>query len=338
MPGPMGGGRGGGFGGGSRGGGGSRAGGFGGGFGGGSRGGMHGGMGGPRGPMHHGPHHHGPFWHRPRPMFWGPMFHRPHYYGGGGCLGGAFSLIAMVLVLVILVPVLLITSFGSAFGGCSFVDVINYDEQVFQDYAKMQYSEAFSDTENYENNILIVFTVYDGYDGYECIPYGGYDIDTEVNDLFGEYFETVVWNAIPNYYENALPSAFKSIIEKMTTKVSAITGVPEGEVDPSFSKLYNKSSLSIHETTVNKALVEFTKKTGINIAIVVDEGADIFGTDGGNGDSSALIIFAILVIVIVAIIFINKKNNNGGGNSGNTQKTDPNAGQGRYDPNTGTWT
>jgi hypothetical protein len=33
----------------------------------------------------------------------------------------------------------------------------------------------------------------------------------------------------------------------------------------------------LNEKTVNGALVEFTENTGINIAIVVDEGADVFG-------------------------------------------------------------
>ena len=326
MPGPMGGGRGGGFSGGSRGGGGGSR---GGGFSGGSRGGM---GGGPRGPMHHGPHHHGPHWHRPRPIFFGPVFHRP-YYGGGGFFGGGM---VIAILLLVMIPALLFSGISSLFGGCSFVDEIIYDDATFEKYANAQYYEAFSETENYEKNILIVFTVYEGYDGYECIPYGGYEIDTEVNDLFDDYFTSTVRNAVPYYYENALPSSFKSIIEKMTVKVSAVTGAPEGEVDTSFSKLYNKSSLSIYESSVNKALVEFTEATGINIAIVVDEGADVFGVEKAGDSVTAGIIFLVLIAIIIVLIIIRKKMKKEKNNS-NTQKTDPVAGQGRYDPNTGTW-
>lgn len=340
MPGPGGGSRGGGFGGGSRGGGfggGSR----GGGFSGGSRGGGFGGMGGPRGPMHHGPHHHGPFWHRPRPMFWGPMFHRPHYYGGGGCLGGAFSIVAVILVLVILVPALLITSFGSLFSGCSFEDQIIYNEREFQTYANTRYREAFGETENYETNILIVFTTYEGYHGYECIAWVGDDLDSDVRDMFGnEYteFGRKVQSTVPeNLYEFSLSANLKDVVNHMATKVSPITGTPDGEVDTRFSKLYNNSDLALNEKTVNGALVEFTKKTGINIAVVVDEGADVFGVESGEDDKIAAIIFVILAVVIIVVLVTSKKNNNGGGNPGNTQKTDPNAGQGKYDPNTGTW-
>ena len=337
MPGPGGGSRGGGFGGGSRGGSfgsGSR----GGGFGGGSRGGGFGG--GPRGPMHHGPHHHGPHWHRPRPMFFGPMFHRPRYYGGGGCLSGIMGIVMVMVLTLIMIPAILFGGFASLFGGCSFDgDKIGYDEQAFQTYANKAYSEAFSETDNYEENILVVFTVYEGYEGYECIAWVGDDLDVEVKEMFGnEYtpFGTTVLSTVASYYEFSISSNLADVTKKMANKVSAITGTPADEVNTEYSKLYNNSDLAINENTVNKALVEFTQKTGINIAIVVDEGADIFGVEKGNDGKNTLIIFAILVIVIVAIVFITKKNKNGG-DGGNTQKTDPNAGQGQYDPNSGTW-
>ena len=339
MPGPGGGSRGGGFSGGSRGGGGGSR---GGGFGGGSRGGGFGG--GPRGPMHHGPMHHGPHHHHHGPIFFGPRFHRRGFFGGfggGGCLSGVFGIIALILVLLILVPALFITSVGSLFGGCSFSseDEIIYNESAFQAYANKAYSVAFDDTANYEENILIVFTTYEGYDGYECVAWVGDDIDVEVKEMFGnEYtpFGTTVLSTVASYYEFSISSNLADIAKKMANKVSALTGAPENEVNTEFSKLYNHSELAINENTVNKALVEFTQKTGINIAIVVDEGADIFGVQKGNEGSSSLPIFAILLIAIIAVIIIMKKNK--GGTSGtSTSKTDPDAGHGKYDPNTGTW-
>lgn len=336
MPGPGGGSRGGGFGGGSRGGSGSH----GGGFGGGSRGGGFGG--GPRGPMHRGPHH-----HHHGPMFFGPRFHRPRFFGGfgfggGGCLSGILGIVVFGMILLILIPTLFITSIGSLFGSCSFSteDEIIYDEAEFQTYANKAYSVAFENTDCYEENILIVFTTYEGYDGYECIAWCGDDLDVELKEMFGnEYtaFGTTVLSTVSSYYEFSISSNLSDVAKKMANKVSAVTGEPSGEVNTEFSKLYNHSALAINETTVNKGLVEFTQKTGINIAIVVDEGADIFGVEEKEDGKTALIIFAILVIVIVAIVVITKKNKSGS-NGGNTQKTDSNAGQGKYDPNTGTWT
>lgn len=240
----------------------------------------------------------------------------------------------VVIILLLLVPALFITSVGSLFGGCSFDDQINYEESTFQIYANARYEEAFADTEDYENNILIVFTTYEGYDGWECIPWGGNHIDKEVDYLFGEDFEYVVYNNIPEYYENSLTKNWKYIIEEMTEKVEKVVDAPEGDVDTSFSKLYNRSNLNIDSETVNAALVEFTEKTGISIALVIDEGADVFGVESGN-DDKAIMIFAIVLIVIVAIVII--MNNKSKKNKASTEKTDPDAGQGTYDPNSGTW-
>lgn len=240
----------------------------------------------------------------------------------------------VVIILLLLVPALFITSVGSLFGGCSFDDQINYEESTFQTYANARYEEAFADTEDYENNILIVFTTYEGYDGWECIPWGGNHIDKEVDYLFGEDFEYVVYNNIPEYYENSLTKNWKYIIEKMTEKVEKVVDAPEGDVDTSFSKLYNRSNLNIDSETVNAALVEFTEKTGISIALVIDEGADVFGVESGN-DDKVIMIFAIVLIVIVAIVII--MNNKSKKNKASTEKTDPDAGQGTYDPNSGTW-
>lgn len=119
----------------------------------------------------------------------------------------------------------------------------------------------------------------------------------------------------------------------MTEKVSAVVDAPEGDVDTSFSKLYNRSNLTIDSETVNEALVEFTEKTGLNIALVIDEGADVFGVDNGD-DNKVIWTFAIVLIVIVVIVLI--MNNKSKKNKASTEKTDPDAGQGTYDPNSGT--
>lgn len=313
----MGGSRGGGFSGGSRGGGFS-----GGGFGGG---------------MHHGPrgphHHHGPHYHRPRPfIFFGPRFHRPRYYGGG-CAGSAFIFFALIMLAIFFIVYLVAMPSGN---GATFdpnSDII-YSESTFQAYANDQYFKAFSETESYEENILIVFTVYEGYDGYECIPWGGNEIDEEVSMLFGDYFRSVTKNAIPSYYEYALPTGFRSIVNTMKGKVSALVEKPTGNVDTSFSKLYNNSALTIDSTVVDKALREFTEETGINIAIVVEEGEDIFESSKGDG-KAVLIIILIVVTAIIVIAIVNK--NKGGNGGASTSKSDPEAGQGKYDPNTGEW-
>lgn len=335
MPGPMGGGRGGGFSGGSRGGGG---------FGGGSRGG--GFSGGPRGggfrggPMHHGPHHHH---HRPF-IFFGPRFHGPFHRDGIGC----FSVITVAAFALLFVIIFI----GAIFGTVEMEDHgsgnIVYDEAAFQKYANQQYYNAFSQTDEYEENILLVFVVFEGYEGYDCIAWGGNEIDYETNNLFGYDFQNVVEGEMPDYYELAMTQSLKNIVYLMTKKASArYTPSAEG-YDTSFSRVYNNSELDIDEATVEKELVAFTTKTGYPISIAVVDGEEIYGELGRDGTALkddeasigktiALAIIVVVIIVVIIAFFSKKKGGGGNANTNKSDKTDPNAGQGKYDPNTGTW-
>ncbi len=322
MAGPGGGSRGGGFSGGSRGGGGSfggsRGGSFGGGYSGGSRGGgFHGGG------MHHGPHHH----HHHRPIFFfGP---RRHYYGGGGgCFGGV--IVAMVILGIFALAFVGMIIDGFTNPGDPNGDII-YNESTFQSYANSEYFTAFSQTEDYENNILLVYTVYEGYDGFECIAWVGDNVPYRINSMFtGE----AISRYVSDYYEFQLSKGIAMSVDALADSIDA-----SGEaVDTKYSKLINYSSLDMNKDTVNASLVSFAEKTGINIAVVVVDGADVFGVT--ESENLGFAIFGIVLIVIIAIIIIGSINQSKGkGSSGNdkTDKTNPDAGQGKYDPNTGTW-
>ncbi len=317
MPGPGGGSRGGGFSGGSRGGGGSFGGSRGGGFGGGSRGGSFGG-----GPMHHGPHHH----HHGPIFFFGP---RRHYYGGGG--GGCGGVIVALVILGVFALAFLGMLIDSLTVGDDPNGNIIYDERTFQGYADSEYFNAFSATEDYENNILLVYTVYEGYDGFECIAWVGNNVPTSIDEMMTG---SAISSGISDYYEFQLSKGIAMSVDKLTDRAPASSV----SVDTRFSKLTNYSSLEMNKETVNKALVAFAEKTGINIAVVVVDGADVFGVSE-SGDAG-FAIFGIVFIAIIAIIIIgsvNKSKGNGSSSNDKTDKTNPDAGQGKYDPNTGTW-
>lgn len=317
MPGPGGGSRGGGFSGGSRGGGGSFGGSRGGGFGGGSRGGSFGG-----GPMHHGPHHH----HHGPIFFFGP---RRHYYGGGG--GGCGGVIVALVILGVFALAFLGMLIDSLTVGSDPNGNIIYDEGTFQSYANSEYFNAFSATEDYENNILLVYTVYEGYDGFECIAWAGDNVPTSINEMMTG---SAISSGISDYYEFQLSKGIAMSVDKLTDRAPASSA----SVDTRFSKLTNYSSLEMNKETVNEALVAFAEKTGINIAVVVVDGADVFGVSE-SGDAG-FAIFGIVFIAIIAIIIIgsvNKSKGNGSSSNDKTDKTNPDAGQGKYDPNTGTW-
>ena len=317
MPGPGGGSRGGGFSGGSRGGGGSFGGSRGGGFGGGSRGGSFGG-----GPMHHGPHHH----HHGPIFFFGP---RRHYYGGGG--GGCGGVIVALVILGVFTLAFIGMLIDSLTVGDDPNGDIIYNETVFQTYAGGEYNNAFRGTEDYENNILLVYTVYEGYDGFECIAWVGNNVPTSIDEMMTG---SAISSGISDYYEFQLSKGIAMSVDKLTDRAPSSSA----SVDTRFSKLTNYSSLEMNKETVNEALVAFTEKTGINIAVVVVDGADVFGVSE-SGDAG-FAIFGIVFIAIIAIIIIgsvNKSKGNGSSSNDKTDKTNPDAGQGKYDPNTGTW-
>lgn len=312
MPGPGGGSRGGGFSGGSRGGG----------FSGGSRGG--GFSGGSRGPMHHGPHH-----HHHGPIFFGPRFGR-RYYGGGGCLG---SMIGSIIFIIVFIAIMGLAIFAMIFGETDVNSGIIYQEQALQTYANDQYYSIFANTENYEENILLVYTVYEGYDGYEAITWIGDDVPKDINLMFTGQ---AISKYIADYYEFQLPRAISMAVEDLADKIPQTSG----SIETGYSKLVNNSSLAMNKDTVNDALVAFTEKTGYNISVVVVDGETVFGnTNADNEDDLAFVGFLVVLAIIVVIIIVSskKKSAPAGGPKGSSDKTDPDAGQGKYDPNTGEW-
>lgn len=286
MPGPGGGSRGGGFGGGSRGGGG----GFGGG--GGYRGG---------GGFHRGPRFYGGYGYGPRFGF-GPRF----YGGGGGCIGGLLGMLMAPIILLLVVGILLVSMVGNAVTGFINGGSIIYDEEQFQDYANQRYAEVFggAPSELYEDNMLIIFTTYEEYDGYECIAWVGYNVRSEVSDLFGAAgtpFYTAVQGSInQKLYKYSLTPNLVSVMERMTDTVEGL------DLDSSYyteydhskaakSRLLNYTDLQIDANFVDEALEKFTEATGIPVAIVVDTGENVFG-------KTLPILEVIIIIALVALM------------------------------------
>ncbi|MBQ7384551.1 MAG: hypothetical protein IJV72_07160 [Clostridia bacterium] len=328
MAGPGGGSRGGGFGGGSRGGGfgGSRGGGFG--------GGMYGG--GPR---------RGGFGFGPRMPFFGGWYHRP-YYGGSGCLGGLMGVILLPLILLIMVVAILFGTVGSAISNVANGGIISYDEKVFQDYANKRYSEEFSSSGAYEDNILIVFLTNEECDGYYTIAWVGDSINRNVTDLFGD--ETTAFGRAmrtsinSEYYEYSLSANLASVADKMAASVKSL-GLKssylykDGTDSKTESHMTNYSPLTISQETVDNSLKAFTEETDIPMVIVVDTMENVFGK---NIPISDIIIVLVLVAAAVALIvvivkMVRKNKNNGGSDGGNSQNSGNGGSSNRYNQNSG---
>ena len=312
MAGPGGGGSGG-FGGGSFGSSGGS-----GGFGGGSFGsGGHGGFGGPS-------HHRGPHFYGPRVRIGGHSF-------GGGCFSG-------------IVIILFIAFFGMYMfmPDSSVITIGNdaeamYDEATMQDYANEKYNEYFGSSDTAEDNILLVFLANEASDGYYTIAWVGDNINSDINEMFGEYTEygNAMTQHIDEYYAYSLDTDLASVIKDMTEsvlslKLSSSFNEQSAPGNIAGSKIVNLTSLELNEELVNKALNDFTKQTGIPCVIVADSFEKVFGVeseDAAENDKStaqvaiysgpsfsvvaligAGIIIVIMAVVIIMLLRSKKKN------------------------------
>jgi hypothetical protein len=293
MPGPGGGSRGGGFG--RSGGGsfGSGSGGFGrgsGGFGRGPRPGRFGGF--------YRPHFHMPFFGFPRPFF-------GYGYGGGGCLGGLMGIILFPVLIISIVASVIFSIFGSFGGSVSNIasggHYIENDEKM-KNYCMEQYAKEFSDTVEYEDNILIVFLVDDNRKDFYTKVYVGDNIEDSINDMFGgmytEYGRSLM-NNIQKNYDDSLSRTLAATVRDMTNEINDLSlessfYEEKGSPGEYISHVTSHSSIEINENTINSALKDFTEETDIPIVIVIDDMDEVLDKRI-NGQDILNVILAIAI-------------------------------------------
>ena len=293
MPGP---------GGGGHSGGGGRGGFSGGGFGGGSHGGFGGGF-------HSGPH---------IPMGGG---FRPHFprrtHVGGGCCGGCFSGVVILLFIAFFLIWLL------APGGTIVLGDSGYSEERFQDYANTQYEAAFRTSSAYEDNLLIAVLVDEDYVNFNYIAWVGDHIDYEINGLLGNN-DTALGMAMldcisETNYKYSLDSDLARVMDTMAGEIRALglsgsftCSEEHIQVD---SHLRNYSHLDMTDATVNDALTAFTEATGIPVVIVVEDMDTVFGESGSSaqtqtepqsvgGFNISIAVLAVMGVVLAAALVI----------------------------------
>lgn len=205
---------------------------------------------------------------------------------------------------------MLISMVFSGIGGL-FAQDDEYVEEVMQDYANAQYAAEFPAGDTYEDNILIVFLANEDMERYYCIPWVGNNLNESVNNLFGARFESVVTSRFGGFYKYSLPTDLAYVIETMGANVEGL-GLESSfkyETDGTHAKshLTNHTSLQMDDALVNRALTEFTEKTGIPAVIVLEDEADVFKP---AEESSGFPVGAVVGIVIgvgligLAIYFI----------------------------------
>lgn len=276
MPGP---------GGGGRGGGGS----FGGGFGGGGFG------GGPRGPR----------------------------FGGFGFFpffgGGLLSILFFPFLMILFAGILIVTTLMGAFGAIGEGGQLVYDEMRFQDFANEQYAQIF-DAQGYESNILLVILTSEEYEEGYYLAWVGDDVHNKVNMMFGgegsELGNAVAQSVNTANYKYQLPKAIDMILDTMAGHIEERGLVAAGGVPHPAAPFHNYTELPVTAQTVTEAIDDFTTRTGINIAVVIEDSEDVFETSYSQmimGFVIAGLLITISVVLIVKGIRQRKRNGRGGG-------------------------
>ncbi len=239
---------------------------------------------------------------------------------------------AMVLlpVILILVAALLIFSvFGSAFSTLTTGGDVVYNEEAYQDYANDMYYKEFGAAAAFEDNLLLVLLVEEDYYDYNFIAWVGDDIQTDINYMFGnessELGRAIAGSAINgDSYKYSMGQGISQVMDTMGDKIEALG------LDSSFicdeehigvdSHITNYTDLTINTATVERALDEFTTKTGIPVVVVIEYQEAVFGKTISGADIVSLII-AIALIALGVVLFVKffkkRKQQNYNGTQGN---------------------
>ncbi len=275
--------------------------------GGGSRGGGYGGGGFGGGGYHH--HH----YHRPYRGFFFFPWHRP-YFGYGGFFGGFWGLFFLPIIILVLAGIFLISSILSLVSVIAQGGVVEFNLQKFKDYSYAEYTAAFSDEspEDYEYNLLLVFSTREGYDEYYTIAQVGNYLIDDVHYAFeenGPYHASIERSLQAENYNESLDRDLYSIITALTSTVKSygdpyLRQRPKTPTVPESKVIEKDENLEFTGEMTKEAVAKFTEETGIPLVLVIEDEEDIFG----KGVPAHIIISGVisLGISVFCIVWIVK--------------------------------
>ncbi len=265
---------------------------------------------GPRGPR--GPHHRPP--RRPF-FFWGRPYHYPYYGFGGGWFFGGGIVIALLIAVIFAVTVGFVTCSATvvATRGGNTETGFAYSEEQFEDYAVAQYKKCYgTNSKESEDGILLVFTVYDTYDGYEAIAIVGYHVDENINELFGNSYTafgaSVTENIGYSFYKYTLSKSLVRIVSDMKDEVLAVksgTGYTCNDDHAALPSqvIVDSALLDLDTDPIEKDLRAFTEETGIPLSIAVVDGEKVFP----KTLTTVLVVFGVIIVAVVVVIIVRKR-------------------------------
>ena len=214
----------------------------------------------------------------------------------------------MIPIFIVLFSVaLLFSTVTSSFINVSRGGEYKYDEVRLQDYADMQYAEVFGETDDYEDNLLLVFLVEDeNYYDYAFIAWTGNHIVDPIYEMFGnehtEFGRAIQSSSInSDTYKHSLSRGITSVITKMEDNIANLNlekSYSCKSIAHNFdSKVINNTSINnFDEEMINSALASFTGETGIPVVVVVEDIEEVF--------PKSIEIFDIIVVIVAIGLFV----------------------------------
>ena len=230
---------------------------------------------------------------------------------GGGCCG-----VILMPVIILIMVISLVSSFIQT-GSFSY-NLVQYDEETFQDFANEQYKREFGSSTAYEDNLMLVFLTDEDHYEYYYIAWVGDHIDPRISNMLGNNQTELGWimerSINETNYKYSLDANLAAVVRSLTEEIRnlglASSYVCEEDHRQVSSHLTNHTTLELTESTVNDALNAFTDATGIPMVVLVDDIVDVFGTQKSvsvpSGAASAgagnFLLIAVGLIFVAAFV------------------------------------
>lgn len=157
-------------------------------------------------------------------------------------------------------------------------------ERRLSDFASAQYNHAFSETDAYEDNLLLLLVVHEDRSDFSYMTWVGDHIGEETFAYLqgeGTWLDDMLSRQFQSNYTHSLSGDLHSALRELADQIDSVTThgshtCTEGRSD-SPTYLRNLSRMELNEELIEGALDYFRQETLIPIVLVIAEADEVFG-------------------------------------------------------------
>ena len=202
--------------------------------------------------------------------------------GGRARRSGGYSRPLTKLDVMIFIP--LFTIFFLWYASSEITGPEVYSESKLETFCQQQYDAAFSETESYEDNVLLTIVVYEDRSDYSYMAWVGDHIKEETFAYLrgdGSRLDRILESSIQFDYTHSLASDLSHALRELAEEIDRATEYgsytcTEGHEDNP-SCFLNYSQMELNEKLLSATIADLRERTGIPFVLVVEDAKDIFG-------------------------------------------------------------